>query len=95
MIRKGQPQLKAQLNDFLAAIPWARGYATHCCTGISGTPSSPRMRHPGRLAKFECTVDVFRKYGEKYELDYLLMMAQGYQESQLNRKPEVQGGRSA
>jgi len=36
------------------------------------------------MAKFERTVDFFRKYGDKYELDYLLMMAQGYQESRLD-----------
>ena len=35
--------------------------------------------------KFHGTVDLFRKYGGKYDLDYLLMMAQGYQESQLNQ----------
>jgi membrane-bound lytic murein transglycosylase MltF len=29
-------------------------------------------------------VDFFKKYGRDYSLDYLLMMAQGYQESQLN-----------
>jgi membrane-bound lytic murein transglycosylase MltF len=37
------------------------------------------------MAKFESTVEFFRKYGEKYELDYLLVMAQGYQESRLDQ----------
>jgi membrane-bound lytic murein transglycosylase MltF len=31
-------------------------------------------------------LDLFRKYGEKYDMDYLLMMAQGYQESTLNQQ---------
>jgi membrane-bound lytic murein transglycosylase MltF len=30
-------------------------------------------------------VDLFRKYGDRYSLDYLLVMAQGYQESRLNQ----------
>ncbi len=31
--------------------------------------------------KFLQVVDLFREYGEKYEVDWLLMAAQGYQES--------------
>jgi membrane-bound lytic murein transglycosylase MltF len=34
--------------------------------------------------KFQAVVDLFKKYGDKYELDYLLMQAQGYQESTLD-----------
>jgi membrane-bound lytic murein transglycosylase MltF len=30
-------------------------------------------------------VDLFKKYGDKYDVDYVLMMAQGYQESQLDQ----------
>jgi membrane-bound lytic murein transglycosylase MltF len=37
------------------------------------------------VAKYERTVKLFRTYGEKYGLDYLLMMAQGYQESRLDQ----------
>jgi membrane-bound lytic murein transglycosylase MltF len=37
------------------------------------------------MAKFRRTVEFFQKYGDKYDMDYLLMMAQGYQESQLNQ----------
>jgi len=37
------------------------------------------------LAKFEAVVKFFRKYGDKYDLDYLLVMAQGYQESKLDQ----------
>ena len=36
------------------------------------------------LARFHQIVDLFRKYGGQYELDYLLMMAQGFQESGLD-----------
>jgi membrane-bound lytic murein transglycosylase MltF len=34
--------------------------------------------------KFQAVVDLFKKYGDKYNLDYLLMQAQGYQESTLD-----------
>jgi membrane-bound lytic murein transglycosylase MltF len=34
--------------------------------------------------KFQAVVELFRKYGKQYDLDYLLMAAQGYQESTLD-----------
>jgi membrane-bound lytic murein transglycosylase MltF len=35
--------------------------------------------------KFQRVVELFRKYGAQYNLDYLLMAAQGYQESTLDQ----------
>jgi membrane-bound lytic murein transglycosylase MltF len=35
--------------------------------------------------RYDSMIALFRKYGEKYDLDYLLMAAQGYQESQLDQ----------
>jgi membrane-bound lytic murein transglycosylase MltF len=37
------------------------------------------------MQRFQQTADIFRKYGDKYGMDYLLMMAQGYQESGLDQ----------
>jgi membrane-bound lytic murein transglycosylase MltF len=42
--------------------------------------------------KFEAMVALFRKYGEKYRLDPVLMAAQGYQESQLNQQAKSHVG---
>lgn len=36
-------------------------------------------------SKFLAMVDIFRKYGDQYDVDWLLMVAQGYQESRLNQ----------
>ena len=35
--------------------------------------------------KFLALLDFFRKYGDQYQVDYLLMAAQGFQESGLNQ----------
>ena len=35
--------------------------------------------------KFQAVVELFKKYGAQYDLDYLLMAAQGYQESTLDQ----------
>lgn len=42
--------------------------------------------------KLENLVSLFRKYGQQYSLDYLLMAAQGYQESGLNQAAKSQVG---
>ena len=36
--------------------------------------------------KFMVVIDLFKKYGAQYNLDYLLMAAQGYQESTLDQR---------
>ena len=38
------------------------------------------------MRRFAQVVELFRKYGGKYEMDYLLMMAQGFQESRLDQQ---------
>ena len=43
---------------------------------------------PDELAKFHQLTDLFRKYGDRYDIDWLLMTAQGYQESSLNQNAQ-------
>jgi membrane-bound lytic murein transglycosylase MltF len=42
--------------------------------------------------RFLSLVDVFRKYGDKYDVDWLLMAAQGYQESRLRQSARSPSG---
>ena len=87
MIRKDSPQLKAELNEFLARYP--EGSSTRNVLlqkYLQNTKFAREATSKEEIAKFERTIDFFRKYGDQYELDYLLMMAQGYQESQLNQQ---------
>ncbi len=44
------------------------------------------------LKKFEETVDFFKKYAAQYGFDYLMVVAQGYQESMLNQAARSPGG---
>ena len=46
----------------------------------------------GEIKKFQDTVSLFQKYSSKYEMDYLLMMAQGYQESTLDQSAKSKVG---
>jgi membrane-bound lytic murein transglycosylase MltF len=44
------------------------------------------------IAKFNRIVEFLQKYGDQYDVDWLLMAAQGYQESQLNQQAKSQVG---
>ena len=44
------------------------------------------------IAKFQQMVELFRKYGQTYDMDFLLMMAQGYQESRLDNSAKSRVG---
>jgi membrane-bound lytic murein transglycosylase MltF len=84
--RKENPQLGAELNAFLAK----NGLNT-----VFGRVLSQRYLQSTQYVKdanseadrkrFLEMVDLFRKYGDEYNFDYLMMAAQGYQESGLKQ----------
>jgi len=86
MIRKGSPQLKAEIDAFAARFGQGTAFGNSVIRKYTG---STRFVKPATSAeemkKFERTVELFRKYGAKYDMDHLLMMAQGYQESRLDQ----------
>jgi membrane-bound lytic murein transglycosylase MltF len=86
MIRKNSPLLKEELNALLARYP--QGSATRnqlFQKYLKNTKFVKEATSKEEIAKFERTVEFFRTYGDKYDMDYLLMMAQGYQESRLDQ----------
>ena len=86
MLRKNSPLLKAELNALLARYPEGSPQRNALFqTYLKDTKWAKAALAETELAKFERTVTVFRKYGFRYNMDYLLMVAQGYQESQLDQ----------
>jgi len=86
MIRKNSPLLKAELNAMLARYPTGSSVRNQLLQKyLKSTKFVKNATSKEEMAKFERTVDFFRKYGDKYELDYLLLMALGYQESRLDQ----------
>jgi membrane-bound lytic murein transglycosylase MltF len=84
--RKDSPELKDAVDGFLAKYPSGSLVRNEILNEyLKSTEWVKNTRSESELAKFHRTVGLFRKYGGKYDLDYLLMMAQGYQESQLNQ----------
>jgi len=86
MIRKDSPKLRREITGFSAAYGQNSEFGKTLVKKYTG---STRIVKPATSAseikKFEATVEFFRKYGDLYDMDYLLMMAQGYQESLLDQ----------
>lgn len=92
-IRKNSPQLKQQLNAFITA----RGKGTLFGNAIlqkylKSMKYVKNAASDAELKKYIQTVDFLRKYSGKYSVDYLLMAAQGYQESRLDQTVKSQVG---
>jgi membrane-bound lytic murein transglycosylase MltF len=92
-IRKNSPLLKAELNAFIAKNP--EGSANRnmlLAKYLKNTKFVKNAASVEEMKKFDQTVQLFKKYGDQYDVDYLLMAAQGYQESQLNQSAKSQVG---
>jgi membrane-bound lytic murein transglycosylase MltF len=92
-IRKRSPRLKAALDSFLAK----NGLGTALGNVIEkrylvNTSYVKEANSEAERQKFRELVGLFRKYGEQYRLDYLLMAAQGYQESRLDQSVRSRSG---
>ena len=85
--RKGSPKLAAEVNAFVK---------THKAGSLAGnvlvrkylktTKWVKNARSDEDRKRFDSMVDLFKKYSKQYEFDYLLMAAQGYQESGLDQE---------
>jgi membrane-bound lytic murein transglycosylase MltF len=90
-VRKNSPKLVEALNAFITknGLDKALG-ATLNKRYLQSTKYAVNATSQTERKKFVALVNLFRKYGDRYDFDYLLMAAQGYQESRLN-----QGAKSA
>ena len=92
-IRKDSPQLQSLLTEF---------FQQHRAGTLFGNTVIERYMKKSRWIqnatstaerqKFDAVVDLFRRYSAQYEFDYLMMIAQGYQESRLEPDARSQVG---
>jgi membrane-bound lytic murein transglycosylase MltF len=85
-IRKGSPQLKAELDA------WIRTHGEKSAFGktafkkyLQSTRYVKNAAAEAEMRKFRELIGLFRKYGDRYGMDWMLMAAQGYQESRLDQ----------
>ena len=86
MIRKNSPQLKAELDSWLVRFEKSGQRSDILARYLKNTKWAKSATSKEDMERFEQAVALFRKYGNQYEVDYLLLMAQGYQESQLRQE---------
>ncbi|MFU8832334.1 MAG: transglycosylase SLT domain-containing protein [Wenzhouxiangella sp.] len=92
-VRQGNGELKAMLDDFLE---------THRSGTLFGNVTFERYLQDTRwvmdtdrdeqMARFRRMADLFQHFGSQYELDWLLLVAQGYQESRLDHSARSPAG---
>jgi len=85
-IRKGSPQIKAELDAF--AVRHKVGTATGnqlLMRYLKNVKYVKNASSDEERKKFLALIQYFQKYGTQYDVDWILMGAQGYQESQLNQ----------
>ena len=87
-IRKDSPELKRMLGQFVAAAtsgPYAKDRERILARYLKSTKYVKNAASKEERKKFLKLIQFFQKYGDKYDVDWLLMAAQGYQESQLDQ----------
>jgi membrane-bound lytic murein transglycosylase MltF len=85
-IQKGTPELKAFLDDFIRTHGVGTAFGnTLVRRYLKDAKYIKNAREPAEMKKFHATAPFFKKYAADYNFDYLLLVAQGYQESRLDQ----------
>jgi membrane-bound lytic murein transglycosylase MltF len=92
-IRKDSPELRAVLETFYKDFVKKQGVAEYRLKqAMKRVKQIKNNAADSELKKFQETIVLFRKYGEQYNFDPLMLAAQGYQESQLNQNAKSHVG---
>jgi membrane-bound lytic murein transglycosylase MltF len=92
-VQQNTPQLKSVVNEFIRDHKVGTLYGNTVTAKYLSRIEWVKDAVAGKdLARFEEMVRLFRTYGNKYHFPYLLLAAQGYQESGLNPRLRSKAG---
>jgi membrane-bound lytic murein transglycosylase MltF len=86
IVRKNSPKLLADINEFLKTHRQGTAFGQQLITKYFGSSYMLKQAvSETAMKRFEETSQTFQKYSAQYGMDYLLMMAEGFQESALKQ----------
>jgi membrane-bound lytic murein transglycosylase MltF len=92
-VRKNNPQLKQLLDGFIAPRAVGSSFGnTLLRRYLQNTKWVMNATSPEELKKFAALSALFKRYAGQYDFDYLMIMAQGYQESRLDQNERNPSG---
>lgn len=84
--RKDSPQLAEEINAFVNDHKKGTLMGNILLNRyLKNTDRLNKLTAEQEMAKFDATLSYFKQYGEQYDFDWLLLAAQGYQESRLDQ----------
>lgn len=92
-MRKNSPQLKQMLDEFFQTHRLGTTFGNMMLKRyLKDTKWVKNSTSAREMLKFKAYVNYFKKYGQEYNFDYLMLAAQGYQESMLNQDQKSRAG---
>src|SRR3954466_14706866 len=92
-LRKRSPKLKAALDAFVAKSGKGTTFGNIVFTRyLTGTGVVKDASGEAERRKYEKVLGLFRRFGERYGFDPLMLAAQGYQESRLDNSVRSKAG---
>jgi len=91
--RKDSPRLRALANEFIKDHRVGTAFGNTVLNNYLRSTKWARDATSGtEMNKFQTMATLFRKYGDQYDLPYLLVVAQAYQESRLDNSVKSPAG---
>jgi membrane-bound lytic murein transglycosylase MltF len=91
--RKNSPELRTELNEFFSKHSAITSFgATIRKRYFSDKRVVKNALEENEARKFVAVIDLFRRYGAQYNFDYLMIVAQAYQESGLDQSRRSRSG---
>ena len=91
--RKNSPELREAVNDFVRRNKKGTLFGNMMLERyLKSTKWVKNSTAEQELKKFDMMVDIFKQYAGQYDFDWLLVAAQGYQESMLDQSKKSHAG---
>lgn len=93
VMRKNNPQLKQLVDEFISSHAVGTSFGnTLLRRYLQNTKWVKNSTSADEMKKFQTNLELFKKYAGEYDFDYLMIAAQGYQESMLDQSRKNPSG---